>query len=78
VLARRLGDRGLDGLRRDGAPGAVAASARPAERSTERRVSPVPAGTGMPGSTTGRPEPARATDARKRCERVKSSQQSAI
>src|SRR3954463_7236791 len=53
--------------------------ARPAERRTnERRVSPVPAGAGMPGSIAGSPLPARAAAARMSWEREKSRQQSAM
>src|SRR4051794_7268347 len=53
--------------------------ASPAERSTkERRVRPVPAGVGIPGSIAGSPWPARAAAARKIWEREKSLQQSAL
>src|SRR3954447_12045195 len=53
--------------------------ASPAERSTkERRVSPAPAGAGMPGSIAGSPLPARAARAGMSWEREKSLQQSAM
>src|SRR5204863_3535993 len=50
--------------------------ASPAERSTkERRVRPVPAGVGIPGSIAGSPWPARAAAERRSWEREKSLQQ---
>src|SRR5204863_3350532 len=53
--------------------------ASPAERSTnERRVRPVPAGVGIPGSIAGSPWPARAAAARRIWDREKSLQQSVM
>src|SRR4051812_30911473 len=47
----------------------------PAERSTnERRDSPVPAGSGAPGSCTGRPRPAAAAASRMKLARLNSRQ----
>src|SRR3954468_9736167 len=56
-------------------PAPYTESARPAERRrNERRLRPVPAGVGIPGSIAGSPAPARAAPARRNCERLKSLQ----